>query len=532
MPKGFVNNRSCKGSLYSLVFRGYIIFVLLGVLIVLLMLYISDYFNNKYSQAPDINELLKNAQSVENTHYDSLNIDRFVGVGGYIEVLNENADIIYTSDDSKKNTYSKDTLRFIEDVNAEIFYTVEKLNGKDNVRYEVKRYRMPKEDDQMVEANGIALIDENKKIVYTNMNLGSDELSQNVLDVLLSYEDMLYLTKYKFTAPEGDTRYLLLHIDPFSRNNPEGARRITFGIFVGMIIAIVAITTMYTLKVTRMVMKPLRLLQNAMDNLRYGKQPGTPEYEGPKEFVGIFKTYDEMTARLHESEQEKEKVEADRQRMLADISHDLKTPVTVIQGYASAVADGLISEESQQQYLRIIVNKADLLSELINSFYEFSRIEHPEFELTREDGDICEYLREYLAEKYDELTLSGFDLDTDIPEEKIKYSFDHMQLKRVFENLIVNSIKHNKEGTVIYASIRKSGDKIVINIGDNGNGIPEELKSTIFDPFVVGNKSRTSGQGTGLGLAIAKKIVEAHGGTIALIDDKNNQWKTLYEIVL
>ncbi|MBR1892292.1 MAG: hypothetical protein IJ815_02015, partial [Lachnospiraceae bacterium] len=105
MPKGFVNNRSYKGSLYSLVFRGYIIFVLLGVLIVLLMLYISDYFNNKYSQAPDINELLKNAQFVENTHYDSLNIDRFVGAGGYIEVLNENADIIYTSDDSKKNTY-------------------------------------------------------------------------------------------------------------------------------------------------------------------------------------------------------------------------------------------------------------------------------------------------------------------------------------------------------------------------------------------------------------------------------------------
>ena len=279
-------------------------------------------------------------------------------------------------------------------------------------------------------------------------------------------------------------------------------------------------------------MKPLRLLQNAMDNLRYGKQPGTPEYEGPKEFVGIFKTYDEMTARLHESEQEKERVEADRQRMLADISHDLKTPVTVIQGYASAVADGLISEESQQQYLRIIANKADLLSELINSFYEFSRIEHPEFELTREDGDICEYLREYLADKYDELTLAGFDLDTDIPEEKIKYSFDHMQLKRVFENLIVNSIKHNKEGTVIYTTIKRLGDKIVINIGDNGNGIPEELKSTIFEPFVVGNKSRTSGQGTGLGLAIAKKIVEAHGGTIALIDDKKNQWKTLYEIVL
>lgn len=532
MSKGFVNNRSCKGSLYSLVFRGYIIFVLLGVLIVLLMSYISDYFNDKYSQAPDINELLKNAENIEGSHYDNLSIERFVGLGGYIEVLNENADIVYSSDETKKNTYSVETLRFIEDVNAEIFYTVEKLNGKDRVRYEVKRYRTSNSGDQMVEADGLALVDENKKIVYTNMNMGSDELSQNVLDVLLSYEDMLYLTKYKFTSPEGDIRYLLLHIDPFSRNNPADAKRLTFGIFTGMMITIIAIMTMYTLKVTRMVMKPLKLLQNAMDDLRYGKQPGTPEYEGPKEFVGIFNAFDEMTARLHESEQEKERVEADRQRMLADISHDLKTPVTVIQGYTSAVADGLISEESQQQYLRIIANKADLLSELINSFYEFSRIEHPEFELDLEDGDICEYLREYLADKYDELTLSGFDLDTDIPDEKIQYSFDHMQLKRVFENIIINSVKHNKPGTVIYASIRKDGDKIIINIGDSGNGIPKELRSTIFEPFVVGNKSRTSGQGTGLGLAIAKKIVEAHGGTIVLIDDAARQWKTLYEIVL
>ena len=530
MAERFKKVRSSKGSLYSLVFRGYIVFVLLGVLIVLLMLYVSDFLNNKYNAVPDINGLLTRAEKIEKMHYEDLPIERHVGKNGYIEVLDKDANIIYTSDPEKANTYRPDTLRFVEDVNAKTFFTVEKFEGKDDIRYEVKRYHTLDDEQGTIITNGIALIDSNKKIVFSNMNLGSKELSQNVLDVLLSYEDMLYLTKYQFVSPEGDTRYLLLHIDPFSRNDMSGARRITFSIFIVMAVAIFMLMSTYAFRITRLVMRPLRLLQDAMDKLSYGKDPGAPDYEGPKEFMGIMHAFDDMTNRLKKSEEQRKKVEADRQRMLADISHDLKTPITVIQGYARAVSDGLVSKDMETQYLKTISKKADLLSELINSFYEFSRIEHPEFELVREDGDMCEYFREYLADKYDELTLDGFDLETDIPDERIIYSFDHMQLKRVFENIIVNAIKHNEKGTVIYAAIKRKNEKIVINIGDNGHGIPAELKETIFEPFVVGNKSRTSGQGTGLGLAIAKMIVEAHGGSISLKEDSEGIWKTLYEI--
>ena len=75
-------------------------------------------------------------------------------------------------------------------------------------------------------------------------------------------------------------------------------------------------------------------------------------------------------------------------------------------------------------------------------------------------------------------------------------------------------------------------DIIIIHIGDNGKGIPEELRKSIFEPFVVGNKSRTGVKGSGLGLAISKRIVEAHGGTIKLIDPDDSRWKTMYRIVL
>ena len=126
----------------------------------------------------------------------------------------------------------------------------------------------------------------------------------------------------------------------------------------------------------------------------------------------------------------------------------------------------------------------------------------------------------------------GFNIEPDIPDERIMYSFDKMQLKRVFENIISNSIKANKEGTTIIASMKKAGDKIIIRLGDDGVGIPKNLREDVFKPFVVGNESRTSGQGTGLELSIAYLVVKAHGGTIRLLDEAEAEGKTIFEIVL
>ena len=131
--------------------------------------------------------------------------------------------------------------------------------------------------------------------------------------------------------------------------------------------------------------------------------------------------------------------------------------------------------------------------------------------------DICEYAREYLATKYNELVLGGFLIEVEIPKMIIWCQIDVQQMKRVFENLINNSVKHNKRGTMLFFSMKKEADTICISIGDNGTGIPKELAQMVFEPFVVGDESRNSRQGTGLGLAIAKKIVEAHDGVIELV---------------
>ena len=157
-------------------------------------------------------------------------------------------------------------------------------------------------------------------------------------------------------------------------------------------------------------------------------------------------------------------------------------------------------------------------------------MEHPEYKLVLEKMDICEYIRAYLAQKYNELYINGVELDADIPENVIYCDIYKVQLKRVFENLVSNTLKHNKNKVSILFKIKKIDDKVRIIIADNGVGISKSIAKNIFEPFVVGEKSRTK-QGSGLGLALSKKIIEAHNGSIRLVDAKTN-YKTVFEILL
>jgi signal transduction histidine kinase len=220
--------------------------------------------------------------------------------------------------------------------------------------------------------------------------------------------------------------------------------------------------------------------------------------------------------------------------MLADISHDLKTPITVIQGYSKAIVDGMVSEEHMDKYLNTIYQKSNRLADLINEFYQYSRLEHPEFQLTMEPGDLSEYVREYVAGKYEELEVAGYELDVDIPEQPIYMPFDHVELCRVFENIITNTIRHNAPPTTIFVGMEFLREKhqVRIRLGDDGEGIPEEIREHIFEPFVVGDESRNSKHGTGLGLSVAKRVVTAHGGKIRLLPTTETSWSTMYEIIL
>ncbi|MEA5011599.1 MAG: HAMP domain-containing sensor histidine kinase [Angelakisella sp.] len=158
-----------------------------------------------------------------------------------------------------------------------------------------------------------------------------------------------------------------------------------------------------------------------------------------------------------------------------DISHDIKTPITVVQGYAKELCDGVIPVDERAKYLKTIEQKASGLNDLINTFYEYSKLEHPAYTLTQESVDICNYLRDYVAEQYAELELSGFTLEVDIPEEHIPCSIDRIQLRRAFANIIGNATKHNKAGTTLCFTLTPQADHARILLMDDGVGIPEDF---------------------------------------------------------
>ena len=135
--------------------------------------------------------------------------------------------------------------------------------------------------------------------------------------------------------------------------------------------------------------------------------------------------------------------------------------------------------------------------------------------LAPERIDLCEFLREYLAEKYEEIDLAGFALEVSIPETPLVCMLDPLQFRRVLDNLLSNALRHNRLGTILYFGVAAAGQWALVKVGDNGAGIPPERAKHIFEPFVVGSEAR-SGQGSGLGLAITRHIVEKHGGIIAL----------------
>ena len=140
-------------------------------------------------------------------------------------------------------------------------------------------------------------------------------------------------------------------------------------------------------------------------------------------------------------------------------------------------------------------------------------------------------MSDYVTKRYNEIVVTEFELGINIPEEHVYCEVDVRALQRVFTNILANAIKYNGPGTKLLISISTSKMWVRILLADNGVGIPEEIRDSLFEPFVLGEKSRT-GRGSGLGLSIAKRIVEAHGGMIRLMTDFPKGYKTTFEIML
>lgn len=196
------------------------------------------------------------------------------------------------------------------------------------------------------------------------------------------------------------------------------------------------------------------------------------------------------------------------------IAHDLKTPITSVQGFAAALRDGKIKEEEQGEILDIIYRKSHHMNELIETLFMYAKLGTENYSLNRKQTNLCTLVRDLAAMHYSEFEDKNIELHIEIPEEGICCQLDEKEFKRAVNNLIVNAYKHNAKGTTVLIHVRKENETAYVTIADTGEKIPDELAEKMFQPFVCGNASRTSGNGNGLGLAISVAIVEKHGGKL------------------
>ncbi|MGM7634320.1 sensor histidine kinase [Bacillus sp. Hm123] len=226
------------------------------------------------------------------------------------------------------------------------------------------------------------------------------------------------------------------------------------------------------------------------------------------------------------------KVEISMRKMLSNVSHDLKTPLTVILGYIEILqTDPTLSEEERQALLKKVQLKTHELMELIHKFFDLAKLESGDqrIELTR--INVNEVCQANILSFYDVLTTKGFAVPIDLPEAPLYALGNEEVLGRILNNLISNAIAYGGDGKTLGMTVRNEEKLVCIDIWDKGKGISESHIDKVFERMYTLEDSRNRlYQGSGLGLTITKRLVEALGGEIHLSSKPYE--KTMFTIML
>ena len=282
------------------------------------------------------------------------------------------------------------------------------------------------------------------------------------------------------------------------------------------------LSVLLALLIAGSVSSPLRRLTKAAAAIAEGDYNQTVPMQGPSEVQELATNFNSMAEQVRASQQS-------QRDFLANVSHDLKTPLTSIQGFAQAITDGAAGDpESVRRSAGVIQDEAQRMSRMVSDLLDLARIESGQIVMRREPVHLNAVLRNCV----DKLTLHaqqiGVTLNTQVPDNLPVVVGDGDRLAQVFTNLMDNALKHTPEGGKVTLAARAlSGSSIVrrgtlrawpagveVSVSDTGSGIPPEDLGRIFERFYQVDKARPRGSGLGLGLAIVRQIVEAHYGAI------------------
>ena len=266
---------------------------------------------------------------------------------------------------------------------------------------------------------------------------------------------------------------------------------------------------------TKPIERSIRLLANESEQIAKGNFEGTLPIEGPAEIKELTERFNQMNLQLNEAFNQIQKAEVSRRELVANISHDLRTPMSSIKAFVSAIQDGVVDDEKTfQQYLKTIVLETERLDQLIQQLFQLSLLDSGSINLHKTAVNIDELLLKVLEHEQIHLQQKNIQLQVDLPNQLPKILVDESYFQKVIFNLMDNAIRFSEVNGVIEISVEIERDHfLLLAIKDYGEGIAESELPHIFDRTYRVEKSRNQQYGgAGLGLAIAKTIIEKHGG--------------------
>lgn len=292
--------------------------------------------------------------------------------------------------------------------------------------------------------------------------------------------------------------------------------RLSKGAIAGVMFAVIAILSLICTLIDYLrrkytVVRPVEKILDATE--RIAKGDFTVRIQ-PFHTYDKYDDYDRIIDNLNMMAAELEKTDTLSNDFIANVSHEIKTPLAIIRNYASALKDDKLDDSRRNEYFETLITASKRLTNLITNILKLNKMENQEILPERKEIDLGELVRECVISSEDAIEDKGLNLECDIEDATILSDASFIEI--VVNNLLSNAIKFTESGGKIKVSVRQiEGDKVALKVADTGLGMTAEIGKNIFNKFYQGDTSRAS-EGNGLGLALVKKVIDTLGGEISV----------------
>ncbi|MGM0845105.1 MAG: HAMP domain-containing sensor histidine kinase [Bacillota bacterium] len=304
--------------------------------------------------------------------------------------------------------------------------------------------------------------------------------------------------------------------------NPESVLQFNFMNFYIFSSAIIIFIVVFLIMVRKKLVY-LKVISESVNSIANGSLGLTIKAEGRDELTQLAENINYMSKELENKFEHERRMEASKNELITNVSHDLRTPLTSILGYLDLLKKGQYQEGQQQVYIETIYSKSQRLKSLIDELFEYTRLTDPNLHLNLMEMDLAALLEQIAGEYTPIFEEEKLSVEKFIIEDRIPVLMDVEKMVRVYENLFENAMKYSMKPSEIIISLECKGNKAISTVSNRVDTPPDKDVNRLLERFYTGDEARGESRGTGLGLAISKKIVELHKGDIH-VEYKDGGW--------